>query len=158
MTDGTISIENPGSPEVRAILERHLAFANAHSPRENVHALDVDGLLDARVAFFGLRVDGTLVAVGALKELDRHHAELKSMHTAEEVRRRGLGAQMLEHLIGLAGTRGFQRLSLETGSMQAFAPARSLYATAGFESCGPFGQYVESSYSTFMTLSLAAGA
>ncbi len=154
MAEDSISIEDPRSPEVRAILERHLAFANAHSPREDVHALDVEGLVDPRIAFFGLRVDGVLVAIGAIKELDPLHAELKSMHTIEEVRRRGLGAKMLDHLIAQARQRGFERLSLETGSMEAFAPARVLYGNTGFVVCDPFGDYIESSYSTFMTRAL----
>jgi putative acetyltransferase len=38
--------------------------------------------------------------------------------------------------------------------MPAFAPARSLYANAGFTVCGPFGDYRPSRNSTFMTLSL----
>jgi putative acetyltransferase len=139
---------------VRALLDRHLAFAKSNSPPEDVHALEIDGLVDHAVTFFSYRVDGELFGVGALKQLDETHAELKSMHTAEEARRRGIGRAMVDHLVGVARDRGFRRVSLETGSTAAFAPARSLYERAGFGTCGPFGDYWLSPYSTFMTLSL----
>jgi putative acetyltransferase len=119
-----------------------------------VHALDLDGLLDPAVTFYGYRRSGRLLAVGALRELGRQHGELKSMHTAAEVRGQGIGRAMLAHLIGVARDRGLGRLSLETGSMPAFAPARALYARAGFTVCGPFGAYPPSVTSTFMTLAL----
>lgn len=128
-------------------------FANLNTPPEDVHALDVDALLDPAVTFFSFRVEGRLLGVAALKELDRHHGEVKSMHTAEVARGLGIGRAMVDHLIGLARDRGYRRLSLETGSQPAFAPARSLYASAGFRLCGPFGDYGPSPNSTFMTLS-----
>ncbi|MEP6598738.1 MAG: GNAT family N-acetyltransferase [Actinomycetota bacterium] len=103
---------------------------------------------------FSLRRNGELLGVGALKRIDACHAELKSMHTAQAARGRGIGRAMLDHLVGVARDRGFRRVSLETGSMPAFAPARSLYASAGFRPCGPFGDYAPSPNSKFMTLSL----
>jgi putative acetyltransferase len=116
--------------------------------------MDVDGLLDPAVTLFSYRAGGTLLAVGALKQLDPRHAEIKSMHTVGSARGRGVGRTMLEHLIAVARERGYVSLSLETGSMAAFAPARSLYARAGFEVCEPFGDYRESPNSTYMTLAL----
>jgi putative acetyltransferase len=153
---GEITRDDPQAEDVRKLLERHLAFAHANTPPQDVHALNVDGLLDPAVTFFSFRRDGELLGVGALKQLDRHHAELKSMHTAQAARGRGVGRAMLGHLIGVARERGCRRVSLETGSMDAFAPARSLYASAGFRPCGPFGDYSPRGSSTFMTLSLAA--
>jgi putative acetyltransferase len=76
------------------------------------------------------------------------------MHTAEAARGRGIGRAMLDHLLAVARERGCRRVSLETGSMDAFAPARSMYATAGFRPCAPFGDYRPSRNSTFMTLAL----
>jgi putative acetyltransferase len=149
-----ISVDDPRAEDVRELLERHLAFAHANTPPEDIHALGIDGLLDPAVTFFSFRRSGELVGVGALKQLDGHHAELKSMHTAQEARGRGIGRAMLDHLIGIARDRGCRRVSLETGSMDAFAPARSLYASAGFRPCGPFGDYRPSRNNTFMTLSL----
>jgi putative acetyltransferase len=155
VTEREISIDDPRVSDVRYLLERHLAFANSHSPPEDVHALDVDGLLDPALTFFTLRRNNELLGVGALKQLDASHAELKSMHTAEAARGRGIGRAMVQHLLDVARARGFRRVSLETGSMPAFAPARSLYASAGFTPCGPFGDYRPSRNSTFMTLLLA---
>ena len=154
MTEDKISIDDPRAEDVRGLLERHLAFANQHSPPEDVHALDVNGLLDPAVALFSYRLNGELLGVGALKRLDRHHAELKSMHTAEAARGRGIGRAMVDHLIRVARDRGFRQVSLETGSMAAFAPARSLYAKVGFTPCGPFGDYSGSPNSAFMSLLL----
>jgi putative acetyltransferase len=136
------------------LLTKHLTFAYSHSGAEHVHALNVDGLLDPAVAFFSYRENGELLAVGALKRLEPGHAEIKSMHTAEAARGRGIGRAILEHLIEQASERGCTRISLETGAIPAFAPARALYASAGFRPRGPFGDYCESPFNTFMTLTL----
>lgn len=155
MPEGEISIDDPRAGDVRGLRERHLAFAKSNTPPEDVHALEVDGLLDPAVTVFSFRLDGELLAVGALKRLDARHAELKSMYTVRSARRRGIGRAMLEHLVAVARDRGFRQLSLETGSMPAFAPARLLYAGAGFRPCEPFGDYRPSPNSTCMTLSLS---
>jgi len=150
-----IGVADPRADDVQALLVRHLAFANEQTPPEHVHALDLDGLLDPAVTFFSARRNGRLVAIAALKELDPAHGEVKSMHTAAEARGRGAGRAMLDRLIGVARQRGYRRVSLETGTMDAFAPARALYANAGFEPCGPFAGYRPSLDNTFMTLDLS---
>ena len=119
-----------------------------------MHALDLDGLLDPALTFFIARTDGALVGIGALKQLDAEHAELKSMHTASEARGQGVARAMVNHLLAVARERGYRRVSLETGSTDAFEPARSLYASAGFERSGPYADYPDSPNSTFMTLRL----
>ena len=136
---------------VRDLLRRHVASALQHSPPESVHALDVDGLRQPGVSFWTAWQDGELLGCCALKELDAGHGEVKSMRTVDAHQRRGVGARLLQHLIEEAVARGYHRLSLETGSMAAFAPARSLYARHGFEACPPFGEYVEDPHSVFMT-------
>jgi putative acetyltransferase len=149
-----ISVDDPRAPDVRALLERHLAFARAPTPPEDAHALDPDGLAEPGVTFFSYRRDGELLAVGALKRLDGEHAEIKSMHTVEKARKQGVGKAMLEHLLEAARERGYQRVSLETGAMEAFAPARALYEGAGFKPCAPFAGYSASRNSTYLTLEL----
>jgi putative acetyltransferase len=149
--DGVISVDDPLRADVRALLEHHLAFARSESPPEDAHALDLDGLLDPSITLFSFRLDGGLLAVGALKRLDSHHAEVKSMHTEQLARGRGIGRTMVEHLIRVARDSGYHRISLETGSMAAFASARSLYEAAGFELCEPFADYGPSPNSTYMT-------
>lgn len=149
-----IGVDDPNAKDVRELLRRHVEFARDNTPPEDVHALEVNQLVDPGVTFYSYRRDGELLAVGALKQLDGRHAELKSMHTAAEARRSGVGRAMVEHLIGVARDHGFRRVSLETGSTQAFAAARSLYAQAGFTPCGPFGDYPPGRGNTFMTLPL----
>ncbi len=154
MSGGEITIDDPGAPDVQELLAAHLSFARALTPPEDAHALDADGLLDPSVTFYGFRRDGELLAVGTLKRLDRDHAEVKSMHTVQAARGQGISRRMIEHLIAAARVGGYRRLSLETGSMAEFAPARALYASAGFETCGPFGNYRASPNSTYMTICL----
>ena len=149
-----IELDDPRRDDVRALLEQHLAFARAVTPPEDVHALDLDGLLDPAVTFFSLRLDGRLLGVGALKQLEHDHVEVKSMHTTLDARRRGVGRAILDHLLALAAARGARRVSLETGAGEAFAPARAMYAAAGFVPCGPFGGYGPSPKSAFMTRTL----
>jgi putative acetyltransferase len=153
--DAVISTDDPRADDVCALLERHLAFANANSAPEDVHALDIDALLDPAVSFFSYRVDGELLGVGALKRLDHQHAEIKSMHTAEAARGRGVARAIVVHLLRVARERGYRRVSLETGSGPAFVPARSLYASVGFAVCEPFAHYPASPSSVHMTLALA---
>lgn len=139
---------------MRALLERHLAFSREVSPPDHVHALNIDGLLDPDVTFFSARGDGVLLGVGALKELDPSHGELKSMHTVETARAQGVGRAMVDHLLSVAADRSYRRVSLETGAMDAYAPARSLYAKVGFRPCAPFGEYTANPYSRCMTIDL----
>ena len=154
LTDGApvIAPDDPTADDVRALLARHLAFAREHTPPIDVHARDVDGLVDPAISFFSYRRDGKLLAVGA-QPPRREHAELKSMHTAAEAqagdRSGDAGAPR-----GHGARRGYRRLSLETGTMDAFAPARALYAAAGFVPCPPFAGYRDSPNSTCMTLVL----
>jgi len=155
VTPLTVEADDPRRPDVRALLERHLHFAHVSSPREHVHALDVDGLLQPGITFYSARdADGRLLGIGALKQLDAGHGEIKSMHTAEHARRAGVGGAMLRHIMGVARERGYVRLSLETGTGPVFEPAHSLYARAGFVECEPFGEYTRNPHSVCMTIVL----
>jgi putative acetyltransferase len=153
-----IEADDPRRPDVRALLERHVTFALSVTPPEHSFALDVDGLLDPAITFCSCRADGELLAVGALKRLDPEHAEIKSMHTAQAARGRGVGRAMLDHLLALARGHGYRRIYLETGTMAEFAAARALYASAGFVPCGPFADYRPSEDNYFMTLELGVAA
>lgn len=150
----TIGPDDPTAADVQALLERHLDFARSSSPPEDAHALDTAGLTAPSISFFSARENGRLLGIGALQQLNEHHVEIKSMHTAADARTRGVGRAMLEHLLAEARARGCRRVSLETGSMAAFAPARALYESAGFSLCEPFEGYVASRNSTYLTLQL----
>ena len=154
-TAGEISLDDPRKPEVRALLERHLTFCLSETPPEHSFALDADALVQPGIAFFSYRDgDGTVLGVGAIKELDPGHAELKSMHTAAEARGRGVGRAILDHLLSAARSRGYRRVSLETGTTPGFAAARALYASTGFGPAEPFADYVRTGDNTFYTLTL----
>ncbi|NYJ01283.1 putative acetyltransferase [Nocardioides thalensis] len=157
MTSATameISVDDPLRLDVRGLLQEHLADMYATSPPESVHALDAHALAVPGVTFWTLREEGALLGCGALKEIDPAHAEIKSMRTATAARRRGVAARLLDHLLAEARSRGYERISLETGSEDFFAPARALYASRGFSVCGPFEGYAEDPNSVFMTLEL----
>lgn len=155
MPGWTVTPDDPLEPEVTRLLRAHLAFAAEHSPPEHVHALDVERLVEPGVSFFSIREDGEVLGVGALKQLDGSHGELKSIHTAAAARGRGVGRAMVDHLLDVARSRGMQRVSLETGTMEAFAPSRALYESLGFAVTEPFGGYWTNEYSVCMTLALA---
>ena len=139
---------------VRELLREHLRDAARHSPPESVHALDVEGLSRPEVTFWTAWEGGELLGCGALKELGAGHGEVKSMRTVASQLRKGVASGLLRHIIEEARRRGYSRISLETGSMEAFEPARRLYANFGFTYCGPFADYVEDPYSVFMTKEL----
>lgn len=151
MSDLIIRVDDLAGPEIHALLEEHLRDMHRISPRESVHALDLDGLRQPGITFWTVWSGCDLLGCGALRELDTRHGEVKSMRTATAHRRRGVARAMLLHVIDEATRRGYERLSLETGSQPAFEPARRLYASFGFEFCGPFEGYVEDPNSVFMT-------
>ncbi len=136
------------------MLARHLTFCLAETPPEHSFALNVDGLLDPKVTFVSYRDGGTVLGVAAIKDLGDRHAEIKSMHTAAEARGRGVGRALLNHLLQVARARGYERVSLETGTTPGFAAARALYEAAGFAPTGPFGGYPVTGDNTFYTLAL----
>ncbi|GAA2041489.1 GNAT family N-acetyltransferase [Agromyces tropicus] len=149
-----IRLADLADPRVIRLLEDHLADMYATSPAESVHALDVSGLSVPEVLFWTIGEGEALLGCVALKELDPEHGELKSMRTDAAARGRGLGARLLEHVLGEAGRRGYRRISLETGSEEFFLPARRLYARYGFAECPPFADYALDPNSVFMTLEL----
>ena len=136
---------------VAELLRDHLREMALHSPPESIHALDLDALRRPEITFWSVWEGSELVGCGALKMLDARRAEIKSMRTAPQHRGRGVGKQMLRHILAEAEKRGIERLSLETGSMAAFEPARALYAGFGFTYCGPFADYKPDPNSVFMT-------
>ena len=149
-----IRIDDLRGADIRALLEDHLAEMHRNSPPESVHALDLDALRRPGITFWSAWDATGLLGCGALLELDRKHGEVKSMRTPQARRRTGAGRALLTHIIGVARERGYERLSLETGSVAAFEPAHRLYESAGFTRTGPFGAYVEDPNSVFMTLDL----
>jgi len=147
----------PGSiedPAVQSLLGAHRRRMHDYSPPESIHALTDSELCDPSVTLWCAWEGDELLGCGALKALDERHGEIKAMRTADAHLRRGVAAALLTRIIDEAIARGYSRLSLETGSHEAFAPAQRLYAKFGFEYCGPFAPYGEDPYSVFMTRGL----
>lgn len=151
MTDLEITLDDPTAADVALALQAHLDFAREWSLPENVNVLDAKTLAAEGVQFFAARGGGRLLAIGAVSPFEENHVEIKSMHTLEAARGRGIGWAMLERLVSTAYEQGAGRVSLETGTGKGFAPARRLYERGGFKICPPFGEYRHCPDSVCMT-------
>lgn len=149
-----IIIDDLNSPEIQALLQEHLDSMKLYSPPESIHALNIEALRQPEITFWSAWEDGDLLGCAALKELDAQHGEIKSMRTSAQHRKQGVAKALMNHIIEEARRRGYKRLSLETGSHEAFAPARNLYGLLGFTYCGPFADYRLDPYSVYMTREL----
>ena len=143
-----------GDPRVADLLRIHLDSARRNTAPGSAHALDAAGLQSSDISFWTIWDDETLLGFGALKLLSADHGEVKSMHTAQSMRRRGAGKAMLRHIITMARASGMSRLSLETGSWEYFRPAQAFYRSHGFVECEPFADYVLDPNSVYMSLDL----
>src|SRR5262249_21980310 len=154
--DATMHIIDGDFTDARVLdlLRVHLTSSRAQTAPGSAHVLGVAGLQAHGIDFWTIWEGETLLGCGALKRLAADHGEVKSMHTAQAMRRNGIGSAMLRHIIATARARGMVRLSLETGSWDHFRPARALYARHGFVDCAPFADYVLDPNSVFMTLDL----
>ncbi len=152
-----VARDSPARPDVRRLLDEHLADMFATSPAESVHALDPDALAGPDLTFWTARDGEALLGCGALKDLGAGEAEIKSMRTAQHARGRGIAALVLGRILDEARQRGYGRVCLETGSQDFFAPARRLYVRHGFVPCPPFAGYVPDPNSVFMARNLLDG-
>lgn len=149
-----IKLDDLTGTDVAKLIGEHLHNMTLNSPPESIHALNLDQLQKPEITFWSAWGGKELLGCGALKELDHQHGEVKSMRTSSSHLRKGVAKWMLQHIIEEAKQRGYNRLSLETGSMDAFEPARRLYASFGFHYCQPFSDYTEDPNSVFMTMEL----
>jgi len=147
-----IRIGELDNPAIIQLLSQHHVDMLSHSPPESVHALDLSTLKAPNITFYSLWVNNELAGCGAFKTLDDLHGEIKSMRTAKKFLRQGVAKKLLHHIIVQAKANHYHRISLETGSLDVFAPARQLYLDAGFTFCPPFSNYKEDPYSNYMTL------
>ena len=146
-----ITTEKSLTDELAHVLQAHWIFCTSSTPIEHVYALDASKLFSPDITVFGARIDGELVGVGAMRKLDQLHGELKSMHTLAKSRGSGVGKAMVAYIEDFARSSGIERVSLETGTNEAFRPARQLYKSLGYQSCEAFGDYVLSEDNTCMT-------
>ena len=146
-----ITTEKSLTDELALVLQAHWLFCTSSTPIEHVYALDASKLFSPDITVFGARIDGELVGVGAMRKLDLLHGELKSMHTLAEFRGSGIGKAMVAQIEDFARSSGIERMSLETGTNEAFKAARELYKYLGYNSCDAFGDYVLSEDNMCMT-------
>jgi putative acetyltransferase len=150
----SIRLDDLTGPEIAALLTEHLECMAQVSPPESRHALDLERLRQPGITFWTGWAGTQLAGCGALKQIDSTHGEVKSMRTAKTHLRQGVASMLLQHIIAEARRRGYRRLSLETGSMPYFEPARRLYRKAGFKECAAFSGYKPDPNSTFFTQEL----
>lgn len=146
-----IVVDDLRGQDIKRLLQEHLEEMHTVSPPESTHALDLEALRRPGVTFWTAWEADALVGCGAIQHLDAQHAEIKSMRTASDCRGQGVASRLLKHIISEAQRQGYRRLSLETGSMAWFKPARSLYQGFGFDYCPPFANYREDPNSVFMS-------
>ncbi len=149
-----IKIDDLSGPEIAQFLEAHIQDMKSASPPESKHALDLEALKASDITFWTVWDENKLIGCGAIKELDKTHGEIKSMRTSTPERGAGIGSFLLTHILEEAKLRGYTRVSLETGSMAFFEPARQLYKKFGFTYCDPFADYKYDPNSVFMSTSL----
>ena len=149
-----IEVDDLSCTAVQALLNVHVSEQLSRDEAVFSNALPLEALRSDDVSVFTLWESGQLMGCGAMKELSPEHGEVKSMRVAQAFRGKGLGAAILNHLIGVGKERGYERLSLETHPGEYYAAARKLYRQNGFELCLAFGDYKDHPYSIFMTLYL----
>ena len=140
--------------EVNNLLKKHFIELRSVSPAGSTHVLDIDGLKDPSIKFWSLWENNKLIGCGALKFLEKDHAEFKSIRVADEFRKKGIGERIIKHLIDEAKKLEISKLSIETGAGEFFLPARNLFSKFGFKACIPFAHYKEDSNSCYYTLNL----
>lgn len=149
-----IITDDLSDPRIAIFLNEHIREMRSVSPPESTHALDLDGLRKPEITFWSAWNNDELIGCGAIKRLTNSHAEIKSMRTSRKYRRNGIASILLKHIINESIKSGFRKLSLETGSMKFFEPARALYKKHGFKYCEPFNGYKKDPNSVFMTLEI----
>ncbi len=145
-----IRVDDLSGSEIAEFLEEHIKDMKAVSLPESKHALDLEGLRKPEITFWTVWDGSSLIGCGAIKELDANHAEVKSMRTSVPQRGKGVASMLLQYILNEAKLRGYRRISLETGSIPFFEPARNLYKKYGFKNCAPFSTYKEDRNSVFM--------
>ena len=138
-----VELDDLSRPSVIGLLAEHLRNMHELSPPDQVFAFDASKLKAPDVSFWTAWNGELLLGCAALKELSSTQGEIKSMRTPSALRRTGAGRTLLNHIIDVARSRGYEVLYLETGRHSAFAPAQALYGSAGFSLAahsGPTGK------------------
>jgi putative acetyltransferase len=145
----TIAFEKPDQPEVIALIAELDAYQDSLYPPESRHYVDLRAVEQTNVLFAVARDDDTGRAIGCgAVVLYPDFGELKRMYVSPRGRGQGVAKKLLALLESRAIASGCRLLRLETGPYQPEALA--LYASAGYERRGPFGEYPNDPLSVFM--------
>lgn len=111
-------------------LEEFIAY------HESIHELkDMDNIQKSYFenggTFLGMFLDGEMICTGALRRIDDEICELKRLWLLNEYHGQGLGYRMLQELLTIARSMGYQRVRLETDPI-AQSRALAFYKQAGF--------------------------
>ena len=143
-----IAFESPDQPEVIALIAELDAYHDALYPPESRHYLDLAALKQSNVVFAVARDEmGRPIGCGAVV-LHPEVGELKRMYVSPRGRGQGVAKRLLALLESQAIGAGCKWLRLETGPYQPEALA--LYAAAGYQRRGPFGEYTDDPLSVFL--------
>ena len=146
------SIEgNFDNPKVNELLTKHFIELRAASPEGSAHVLDIPGLKIPSIKFWSFWENNELMGCGALKFLDKHHGEFKSIRIHDNFRNKGNGIKLINYLIEEAKNLNIDRISIETGAGKFFEPARKLFKKCNFQPCKPFAHYKEDINSLYLT-------
>jgi putative acetyltransferase len=159
-----IAIDDLSDGAVFELLQGHRQEMLKHSPVESVHALDSHAMKSPSLIFWSASTElleeressdqRFKIACVALNRLDQHQLELKSMKVSDAYLGLGVGRALLNYVLAYAKRSGYQRISLETGTINVFLAARCLYQSVGFVQCLPFSNYVNDQHSVCMSLDL----
>ena len=145
-------VGNFDNPEVHELLVKHFVELRSVSPEGSTHVLDISGLKNPAIKFWSLWNDDQLMGCGALKFLDKHHGEFKSIRVNDKFRNKKNGIKVINHLINEAKKLDIKKLSLETGAGIFFLPARKLFLKCNFKVCEPFSHYKNDINSVYMSM------
>ena len=138
------SIENNfENLSVNELLVKHFKELRSVSPEGSTHVLDIEGLKTPSIKFWSIWDKENLIGCGALKFLSKNHGEIKSIRISDKFRNKAFGKIIIKHLITEAKKLRIDKLSIETGAGEFFAPARKLFTNFGFKPCKPFAHYKE---------------
>lgn len=152
-----IAVDEPSRDDIRALVQTHREWSLRQTPPEYSFSVEPGAVTESGITLFSARTPaGVLLGIGGLKELDRDHGEIKTMHTVTEARGRWVGRGLVDALLADAARRGYARVSLETGTGEPFRAARTLYESVGFRASEPFGGYDNTEWNLCMTLRLPA--
>jgi len=134
------------------LIKDYLAFASQDAC---THALGLSELQQPDVQMFTARDEsGALMGCAALKTLNESHGEIKSVRTHPDYLRKGVSRALMAHIETLSREAGLKTLYLETHNTPPYAAACRLYESLGYETCGPFGDYIVTPRNLFMMKTL----